>query len=109
MSSGIHSFGDGRRHFFRLFDRRRHRFFMHRLFDSHRGRCRLRGFYKSRGSKRRCGGFRRLRFLSGSRRLLRSRPRSRPLGEHIAARQRNAALAREALDELPRDDLFDGA
>jgi hypothetical protein len=29
------------------------------------------------------------------------------LGEHVAARQRDATLSRDALDERARDDLFD--
>jgi hypothetical protein len=50
----------------------------------------------------------RLRLLRARSGLLRA-GLARALGEHVAARQRDAALAREPLDELARDDLFDRA
>ena len=56
---------------------------------------------------------RRRRRLGRLGRLLRGRALlafdERRLGEHVAARQRDVALAREALDELARDDFFDRA
>ena len=71
---------------------------------------RLRGLVQARRAQRR-----RRRFGGLGTGLLREDwlPRGRlgggPFGEHIAAGQRHAALAGQALDELPADDLFDGA
>ncbi len=78
------------------------------LFDAGRGGgSRLRGFDESRRCE--CGrcGLCRLWLLRVRGGLLRARLRHRALGEHVAARERDAALAREALDELARDDLFE--
>ena len=79
------SFGDSRR-------RRRHRF--DRLDESGRRQHRRRGL-------------RRFRRLLRRRRLLAFHDGR--LGEDVAARQRDAALLREALDELTGDDFFNRA
>ena len=89
---------------------------MHRFFDgwcgSNRRRYRRGGlgrFHQARWRER--GGCRlwRFRFFRAGRWLLRARLGRRALGEHVATRQRDAAVAREALDELARHDFLDCA
>jgi hypothetical protein len=91
---------DGRLRLFlnRLFDRTGHRSSrgLHRFNEPWRREC--------RGS--RLGG---LGFLCTRSRLLGAGLRDRPFGEHVAAREGDAALSRQALDELSRDDLFNRA
>src|SRR5690606_12276062 len=70
----------------------------------------LRRLHQPRGTQRRGRGFRRL----GRRALLATRPAAAragggPVGEHVAGGQSDPPLARDALDELPADDLLDGA
>ncbi len=69
----------------------------------------FRGLDQARRRQRGCRRLRGLRLLGAGRRLLRTGLGGRSLGEHVAARQRDAALAREPLDELARHDLFNRA
>jgi len=87
--------------------RRRRRCFFNR--SRRRGLRRPDGFDQPRRSKdgRRRLGWLRLLWRGG---LLRTAfCRRRRFGEHVTARQRDAALPRNALDKRSGDDLFDGA
>ena len=116
---GVGTGGGGRR------GRRRSRFlngqFGRRLHDRDRAldnllgrhvrfgdrRCRPDRLDEARWRERRRGRLGRLRLLGRGDGLLALD--GRPLGEHVAARQRDAALAREAFHELATHHLFDGA
>jgi hypothetical protein len=98
-----------RRRLFR--DRRRRQFFNDRRRN--RDRCRRRGRFRRldqpwRG-ERWNGRLRGFRLLTCPGRFFGPALGGWTLCEHVPTRQRNASFAREPLDELPRDDLLDGA
>ena len=68
----------------------------------------LHGLHQARRRQRGAAGLRGSRLLPVGAGFL-ALGRTGAFGEHVAARQRDAALARQALDELARDDLLDGA
>ena len=98
------------RDFFRLLNLRWWRLFLDRLFDGgRRGGGWLYGLDEPRRRECRSSGLGGLRFLRIRCRLLGAGLGDWPFSEHVAAWERDAALAREALDELSRDDLFNRA
>jgi hypothetical protein len=111
MSGCGRSVSDGCRHILRFLENWRWwRLHVNRLFG-YRGRrdSRLRGLHEARRRERRGCRLCRLGLFRGQSWLLGAGLCRGPFGEHVAAGQCDVALASEALDELPRDDLFDSA
>jgi hypothetical protein len=75
--------------------------------DCRRDGHRLDSLDETRRRQHWCGGLGRFGGLLGGDRLLTFG--NGRFGEDVAARERDVALTRQTLDELPRYDLFDGA